>query len=294
MQQIREPSPGKVSRRGFLEGLACSTAGVLFVTAQSPEALAMERGSTRAILIDTVACRNCGDCLRACAGVHGGNDPGEFWSNVVMVRGKEKNRSAFAVPARCMQCVDPACVAVCQGGALKKTEAGPVLLDQDNCVNCLWCIQACPFQESLYYDAAQRKVFKCDMCYGRIKEGAKLPCVEACDQKGFHVFTSGSFGEILQLGQKRARETDSVLLYPEETNTLLLLPREELAGQAVRDLFGFTGTYPATQARFKAGANRWVRFGWLPILAGAGFYVFNWRRNSMDELVRVRKEGEQP
>ena len=291
MQRQGKRNPANVSRRGFLEGLACSTAGVFFVTAASPEALAMERGSTKAILIDTVSCRNCGDCLRACAGVHGGNDPGEFWSKVVMVRGKEKGRSAFAVPARCMQCVDPACVAVCQGGALKKTQGGPVILEQDRCVNCLWCTQACPFQESLYYDAAQRKVYKCDMCQGRIAEEARLPCVEACDQKGFQVFTSGPFDKILELAQKRARETDSVLLYPEETNTLMLFPRAELAGSAVRDLFGFAGTYPATQARFKTGANRWVRLGWLPILAGAGFYVFNWRRSSMDELVRIRKEG---
>lgn len=293
MQQQRELNPGKVSRRGFLEGLAYSSAGLLFVSAHSSEALAMERGSTRAVLIDTAACRNCGDCLRACAGVHGGNEPGEFWSKVVMVRGKEKGRNAFAVPARCMQCVDPACVAVCQGGALQKTEAGPVLLDQDKCVNCLWCTEVCPFEKSLYYDAAQRKVFKCDMCYGRIAEGAKLPCVDACDRKEFHVFTAGPFDQILELGQKRARETDGVLLYPKESNTLMLFPRAELAGPAVRNLFGFTDSYPATQAHLKAGANRWARFGWLPVLAGAGFYAFNWRRNSMDELVRVRKEGGQ-
>ena len=45
----------------------------------------------------------------------------------------------------CAHCENPACVAVCESGALyKEDEFGAVLVDQDKCTGCRKCYDACP------------------------------------------------------------------------------------------------------------------------------------------------------
>jgi carbon-monoxide dehydrogenase iron sulfur subunit len=91
---------------------------------------------------------------------------------------------AFAVPLQCRHCEDAPCARVCPSGALSRpSEAEPVLIDQEKCIGCGFCVQACPFgvirlAPSPGSDA--KAVIKCDLCFGRQAQGLQPACVEAC------------------------------------------------------------------------------------------------------------------
>ena len=83
---------------------------------------------------------------------------------------------------QCFHCGDPACVKVCPSGALSKTENGIVAVDQDKCISCGYCHNACPFS----IPSIGKNVNKCDMCLSRTqsgndKERTSIPaCVKTC------------------------------------------------------------------------------------------------------------------
>ena len=70
----------------------------------------------------------------------------------------------------CKHCTHAACLDVCPTGALFRTEFGTVVVQPDVCNGCGYCVPACP-----YGVIDQRKedgrVFKCTLCYDRLKEG---------------------------------------------------------------------------------------------------------------------------
>jgi len=135
------------------------------------------------------------------------------------------------IPMLCMQCANPACVAICPSGASQKLENGIVFIDKEVCLGCLACTIACPyssrylcdlsagyFEEGLtvYEEVAYAKmtdntVDKCDFCLSRAEAGeAPLPaCVKAC------ICEARIFGE-LEAIQKLAERDGATQLLPEE------------------------------------------------------------------------------
>lgn len=100
---------------------------------------------------------------------------GEFSETV---REKDILRSFF-VPKLCNHCDNPPCAQVCPVGATFQTEEGIVLVDENRCIGCSYCIQACPYG-ARYMHPEKHTVDKCTLCYHRIKKGMLPACVEVC------------------------------------------------------------------------------------------------------------------
>jgi formate dehydrogenase iron-sulfur subunit len=79
----------------------------------------------------------------------------------------------------CKHCTRAACLDVCPTGALFRTEFGTVVVQEDICNGCGYCIPACPFG---VIDRRERdgRVWKCTMCYDRLRGGLEPACAQAC------------------------------------------------------------------------------------------------------------------
>ncbi|MFQ6121437.1 MAG: 4Fe-4S dicluster domain-containing protein [Dehalococcoidales bacterium] len=86
---------------------------------------------------------------------------------------------SFFVPKLCNQCDNPPCVTVCPVGATYQTDDGVILIDQDRCIGCRYCIQACPYG-ARFFLPEKGVVDKCTWCYHRITHGLVPACMEVC------------------------------------------------------------------------------------------------------------------
>ncbi len=136
--------------------------------------------STKALLIDLTMCIGCNSCQVACKKEYGLSD------------GEEKHLSASAFTALdefdgtyvrrlCQHCLTPTCVSVCPVGAFTKSPEGPVLYDENKCIGCRYCMQACPFQVPRYeWGSTHPRVQKCKFCEPRLAKGLQPACSEIC------------------------------------------------------------------------------------------------------------------
>jgi len=79
----------------------------------------------------------------------------------------------------CKHCTHAACLDVCPTGALFRTEFGTVVVQQDVCNGCGYCVPACP------YGVIDRReddgrAWKCTLCYDRLGAGMEPACAKAC------------------------------------------------------------------------------------------------------------------
>jgi len=86
----------------------------------------------------------------------------------------------------CRLCEDPPCVAACPRDALTQSEeTGIIMVDEDKCNGCGWCIEACDYG-AITLHPETKKVFLCDLC----QEKGKPQCVEWCPEEALDFVTS--------------------------------------------------------------------------------------------------------
>lgn len=80
---------------------------------------------------------------------------------------------------QCMHCSEAPCAKACPANAIEVHPSGAVVIRDDKCIGCQYCIEACPYNVPRY-DPKRNKVYKCTMCVDRIQNGLAPACVEAC------------------------------------------------------------------------------------------------------------------
>ena len=198
------------TRRNFIKTAGLSIGGVFTATLLQPFTAVMYAstepkgpGPWYGIGIEIEKCIGCGSCARACKAE---NDvpvePFYFRSWVEQYTNKNDAEikvespsgvidgfeqsvpddeifKSFFVPKMCNHCSKSPCVQVCPVGATYETDDGIVLVDQNYCIGCRYCVQACPYG-CRYVHPEKDVVDKCTLCYHRVKKGKNPACMDVC------------------------------------------------------------------------------------------------------------------
>jgi formate dehydrogenase iron-sulfur subunit len=112
----------------------------------------------------------------------------------------------------CKHCTEAACLDVCPTGALFRTEFGTVVVQDDVCNGCGFCVPACPFGVIARREA-DGGAHKCTLCYDRLGAGLEPACAKACPTDSIQFGPLDELrerarlrvGELRDAGQDRAR-----------------------------------------------------------------------------------------
>jgi formate dehydrogenase iron-sulfur subunit len=100
----------------------------------------------------------------------------------------------------CKHCTRAGCLDVCPTGAIFRTEFGTVVVQEDICNGCGYCVTACPFGV-IERRAGDGRAWKCTLCYDRTRDHLEPACSKACPTDSIQ------FGPLDEL---RARARDRV------------------------------------------------------------------------------------
>jgi formate dehydrogenase iron-sulfur subunit len=80
----------------------------------------------------------------------------------------------------CKHCENAGCLEACPTGAITRTEFGTVVIQQDICNGCQYCVPACPYGVISADKEGGGTAHKCTLCYDRLKGGLEPACAKAC------------------------------------------------------------------------------------------------------------------
>ncbi len=134
-----------------------------------------------AFVIDVSRCIDCRACLVACSVENNVPlDHTRIWVQDQGVQGEWPVLERTFIPYNCMHCDNPPCTEVCVSGATYKDEtSGLILVDQEACIGCGFCVEACPYGVR-YIDQTRGVVDKCNACSQRLEIGLPPACVATC------------------------------------------------------------------------------------------------------------------
>ena len=101
----------------------------------------------------------------------------------------------------CKHCTHAACLDVCPTGALFRTEFGTVVVQQDVCNGCGYCVSACPYGV-IERREGDGRAWKCTMCYDRLHDGLEPACAKACPTDSIQ------FGELAELRERAQQRVE--------------------------------------------------------------------------------------
>ncbi|HEX2038776.1 MAG TPA: 4Fe-4S dicluster domain-containing protein [Acidimicrobiales bacterium] len=171
---------------------------------------------------DTSICIGCKACEVACkewngVPVDGLSFTGQSYDNTGALGADTWRHVAFVEqPGRwlmssdvCKHCTRAGCLEVCPTGALFRTEFGTVVVQQDVCNGCGYCVPACPFGV-IDQRAGDGRVWKCTLCYDRLQGGLTPACAQACPTTSIQF---GPLDELRERARARVEEVPGARLY---------------------------------------------------------------------------------
>ncbi len=137
-------------------------------------------------LLDSDACIGCHACTIACKSEHdvplGVN---RTWVKYIET-GSFPNASRHFSVMRCNQCEDAPCMTICPTNALFRADNGIVDFQDDNCIGCKSCMNACPY-DALFINPETNTANKCNFCNHRIEMDLEPSCVVVCPTQAIKV-----------------------------------------------------------------------------------------------------------
>jgi len=101
----------------------------------------------------------------------------------------------------CKHCTHAGCLDVCPTGALFRTEFDTVVVQQDICNGCGYCVSACPYGV-IDRREGDGRAWKCTMCYDRLHGGLEPACAKACPTDSIQ------FGPLDELRERAAQRVE--------------------------------------------------------------------------------------
>ncbi len=101
----------------------------------------------------------------------------------------------------CKHCTHAGCLDVCPTGALFRTEFGTVVVQQDICNGCGYCVSGCPYGV-IERREGDGRAWKCTLCYDRLHDGLEPACAKACPTDSIQ------FGVLDELRERAAQRVE--------------------------------------------------------------------------------------
>jgi tetrathionate reductase subunit B len=151
----------------------------------------------KVLVIDYTICNGCYNCQVACKDEHVANDwspiakpqpdTGQFWNKIDdMVRGQVPKVKVTYLHSICQHCDDAPCIPACNADAIYQRADGAVIIDPDKCRGNQLCMEACPYEQVIYFNDSLNIAQKCTFCAHLLDDGWTEPrCVDACPTGAF-------------------------------------------------------------------------------------------------------------
>jgi len=103
----------------------------------------------------------------------------------------------------CKHCTHAGCLDVCPTGALFRTEFSTVVVQQDICNGCGYCVSGCPYGV-IERREGDGRAWKCTLCYDRLHDGLEPACAKACPTDSIQ------FGVLDELRERAAQRVQTL------------------------------------------------------------------------------------
>jgi len=134
------------------------------------------------------------------------------WRKVRYVEPREGPLRWGFLSDTCKHCSQASCLTVCPTQAIWRTSWGAVVVNDDRCNGCRYCVSACPFKV-VDFDEARGRVAKCTLCRDRVEKSLAPACASVCptgsiafgERTDMLIRARSRLGELWEQGVSQAR-----------------------------------------------------------------------------------------